>query len=123
MRGLNLSTKHQVKKNISDILFNDQINFLNLFRNRTELPLLLRKRCFMLARSERFKHFPIKRDRRTGMQRATLGKIGSEAASQLGNCQFLSPGGGGEKGKRFCGKYLIPFLELTKLCASPRNLP
>ena len=36
---------------------------------------------------------------------------------------FLSPGGGGEKGKRFCGKYLIPFLELTKLCASPRNLP
>ena len=38
-------------------------------------------------RSERFKtraaHFPKKRDGRTGMQRATLGKSGSEAASQL----------------------------------------
>ena len=37
--------------------------------------------------SERFKtraaHFPIWRDERTGMQRATLGKSGSEAASQL----------------------------------------
>ena len=44
MRGLNLSTKHQVKKNISDILF-----FPDLFRNRTELPPLLGKRCFMLA--------------------------------------------------------------------------
>ena len=37
--------------------------------------------------SERFKtwaaHFPIKRDGRTGIQRATLGKSGSEAASQL----------------------------------------
>ena len=36
---------------------------------------------------------------------------------------FYLRGGGGEKGKRFCGKYLIPFLKLTKLCASPRNLP
>ena len=39
-----------------------------------------------LIGSERFKtraaHFPIWRDGRTGMQRATLGKSGSEAASQ-----------------------------------------
>ena len=41
----------------------------------------------MRLRPERFKtraaHFPIKRDGRTGMQRANLGKSGSEAASQL----------------------------------------
>ena len=49
MRGLNLSTKHQVKKNISDILFDDRINFPNLFGKRTELPPSLRKRHFMLA--------------------------------------------------------------------------
>ena len=39
------------------------------------------------VRSERFKtraaHFPMQRDERTGMQRTTLGKSGSEAASQL----------------------------------------
>ena len=39
------------------------------------------------VQAERFKtraaHFPILRDERTGMQRATLGKSGSEAASQL----------------------------------------
>ena len=37
--------------------------------------------------SERFKtraaHFPLLRNERTGMQRATLGKSGSEASSQL----------------------------------------
>ena len=40
-----------------------------------------------MAVSERFKpraaHFPIQHDERTGMQRATLGKNCSEAASQL----------------------------------------
>ena len=40
---------------------------------------------------ERFKtraaHFPIQRDGRTGMQRANLGKSGSEAASQLKSVQ------------------------------------
>ena len=49
MRELNLSTKYQVKKNISDILFDDRINFPNLFRNRIELPPLFKKRHFMLA--------------------------------------------------------------------------
>ena len=42
---------------------------------------------FVRCTPERFKtraaHFPIQRDGRTGMQRATLGKSGSEAASQL----------------------------------------
>ena len=33
---VNLSTKYQVKKNISDILFDDEINFPDLFRKRTE---------------------------------------------------------------------------------------
>ena len=41
----------------------------------------------LLERSERFKtratHFPILRHERTGMQQATLGKSGSEAASHL----------------------------------------
>ena len=40
-----------------------------------------------MLKPERFKtraaHFPIWRDGRTGMQRATLGKSGSETASQL----------------------------------------
>ena len=42
---------------------------------------------YQSIKPERFKtpaaHFPIQRDGRTGMQRATLGKSGSEAASQL----------------------------------------
>ena len=41
----------------------------------------------IMFETERFKtlatHFPFLRDGRTGMQRATLGKSGSEAASQL----------------------------------------
>ena len=45
------------------------------------------KNCSFYLIPERFKtraaHIPIKRDGRTGMQRATLGKSGSEAASQL----------------------------------------
>ena len=45
---LNLLTKNQVK-NIFDIVLDDQINFPNLFRNRTESPSLLRKQHFMLA--------------------------------------------------------------------------
>ena len=40
-----------------------------------------------MNKSERFKtratHFPMQRDGRSGMQRATLGKSGSEAVSQL----------------------------------------
>ena len=31
-----LSTQHQVRKNISDILFDDQMNFPDLFRNEAE---------------------------------------------------------------------------------------
>ena len=44
-------------------------------------------RACLYSYPERFKtraaHFSIQRDGRTGMQRATLGKSGSEAASQL----------------------------------------
>ena len=49
MWGLNLSTEHQVRTNFSDILFDDWINFPNLFRNQTEWPPLLRQWYFMLA--------------------------------------------------------------------------
>ena len=45
------------------------------------------KSAHHIVAPERFKtpaaHFPIKRNGRTGMQRAALGKSGSEAASQL----------------------------------------
>ena len=56
---------------------------------------------------ERFKtwaaHFPKKRDGRTGMQRATLGKSGSEAAPQLQ----------GRIARTFCGNSLVNTMDMT----------
>ena len=42
MRGLNLSTKHQEKEKIFEILFDDWVYFSYLFRDQTEWPPLLR---------------------------------------------------------------------------------
>ena len=57
--------------------------------------------------AERFKtraaHFPIWRDGRTGMQRATLGKSGSEAASQLQ----------GRIARAFFGSSLVTTMDMT----------
>ena len=63
---------------------------------------------YRLARaSERFKtratHFPIQRNGRTGMQRATLGKSGSEAASQLQ----------GRKARTFSSNSLVNTMDMT----------
>ena len=57
-------------------------------KGNLEILLVNIKQCDILfVQPERFKtraaHFPIQRDERTGMQRATLGKNGSEAASRI----------------------------------------